>query len=116
MSHIADRAPFNPADPFDAIANLAKTELAYAGIRLTERPEYKAAKDAGNVVAGAVMAGALTAVAGILMSHFQEDDDTHAQIREMMIAYLPQAIDQARSILGLPPLQVTSPSNQETRP
>lgn len=44
-----DRAPFNPDDPFDAIANLAKTEFSF-------------------------------------------------------VAYMPQAVDQARSILGLPPL------------
>lgn len=99
-----DRAPFNPDDPFNAIANLAKTEFSFAGIRLTERPEYKAAEQDGRLVAGAVLAGALTAVCGVVMSHFQEDDDTHAEIRAMMIAYMPQAIDQARSILGLLPL------------
>lgn len=101
---MSDRAPFNPADPFDAIANLAKTELAYAGVRLTERPEYKAASAGGANLAAAVLAGSLTAVCGIVMSHFDEADDTHAEIRALMIAYVPQAIDQARSILGLPPL------------
>lgn len=101
-----DRAPFNPADPFDAIANLAKTEIAYGGVRLTQRPEYKAAEAGHHVdLAVAVMCGALTAVAGIVMSHGEETDENHAIIREAMVAYLPQAIDNARSIIGLPPLQ-----------
>jgi len=100
-----DRTSFNPADPFDAIANLAKSELTYAGIRLTERPEYKAiGKDAGVDLTIAVMCGALTAVCGIVMSHGAETDENHAIIRAAMTAYLPQAIDQARSIIGLPPL------------
>lgn len=99
-----DRAPYNPTDPFDAVANLAKTELAYAGVRLTQRAEYKAAELAPANLAEAVMYGALTAVAGIVMSHGAEDDENHAIIRDAMLAYVPQAIDQARSILGLPPL------------
>ena len=100
-----DRAPFDPADPFDAVANLAKTELAYAGVRLTQRPEYKAVeKDGGSGLAVAVMAGALTAVCGIVLSHAAETDENHAILRAAMIAYLPQAVDQARNILGLPPL------------
>jgi hypothetical protein len=114
-----DRSPFNPADPFDAIADLAKSELAYAGIRLTERPEYKAIEaDADVGLPMAVMCGALTAVCGIVMSHAAETDENHAIIRAAMTAYLPQAIDQARSILGLPPLpaDTSDPFNQETRP
>ena len=105
-----DRAPFDPTNPFDAIADLAKTdlaktELAYAGIRLTERPEYKAVEvECGVNLTVAVMCGSLTAVCGIVMSHAAETDENHAIIRAAMIAYLPQAIDQARSILGLPPL------------
>lgn len=99
-----DRAPYNPADPFDAVANLAKTELAYAGVRLTTRPEYKAAELEPATLVEAVMCGALTAVAGIAMSHGEESDDNHAMIRAAMIAYLPQAVDNARGILGLPPL------------
>ncbi len=104
---MADREHFAPSDPFDAIANFAKTELSYAGIRLTERPEYQAAQAAGVQLAAAVMAGALTAVCGIVMSHFSDDDRTHEEIRALMIAYLPQAMDQARSIMGLPPLEET---------
>lgn len=102
---MSDRALFNPADPFDAVANLAKTELTYAGIRLTARPEYKAVEAAHHVdLTVAVMCGALTAVCGIVMSHGTETDENHAVIRAAMIAYLPQAIDNARDIMGLPPL------------
>lgn len=100
-----DRAPFNPTDPFDTVANLAKTELAHAGILLTQRREYKAAELDPVILVEAVMCGALTAVAGIVMSHGAETDENHAIIREAMVAYLPQAIDNARSIIGLPPLQ-----------
>lgn len=100
-----DRAPFDPADPFDAVANLARAELAYAGVRLTERPEYKAVEAGDEVdLTVAVMAGALTAVCGIVLSHAAETDENHAILRAAMIAYLPQAVDQARDILGLPPL------------
>ncbi len=99
-----ERSAFDPADPLDTLADLARTELAYAGIRLTERPEYKAASAGGANLAAAMLAGSLTAVAGIVLSHFDEADDAHAEIRAAMIAYLPQAVDQARGILGLPPL------------
>lgn len=99
-----DPAPFDPAEPFDAVANLAKSEIAHAGILLTHRREYKAAELTPANLVEAVMCGALTAVAGIVMSHGTETDENHATIRAAMIAYLPQAIDNARSIIGLPPL------------
>ncbi|MEO3386051.1 hypothetical protein [Mesorhizobium sp. CAU 1741] len=98
------RPAFNPAEPFDAVANLAKREVAHAGVLITQRPEYKAAEADDVDVGEAVMAGALTAVCGIVMSHFKESDEAHAAILAAMADYLPQAIDQARSILGLPPL------------
>ena len=101
------RAPFNPAEPFDALANLAKREVAHAGVLITQRPEYKAAEADGADVGEAVMAGAMTAVCGIVMSHFEETDEAHAAILAAMAEYLPQALDQARSIMGLPPLQET---------
>lgn len=101
-----DRAPFNPADPFDAIAKMARIELANAGIRLAERPEYKAAEVRRDFdIGGAVLAGALTAVCGIVMSHYVETDEAHAYIRKMLAAYTPNAIDNARDIIGLPPLE-----------
>lgn len=102
--------PFNPADPFDIIANLAKTELAHAGILLGERPEYKAAQVRRDIdLGGAVLAGALTAVCGIVMSHYVETDEAHIYLRKMLTEYTPSAIDNARGILGLLPLSGEKP-------
>lgn len=99
------RAPFNAVDPFDALANITKSEVADAALRVFELPAYKSATAADVDTATAMMAGALTGICGILMSHFNGDEDqVHAVIRASMVAYLPQAVDNARSILGLPPL------------
>lgn len=97
--------PFNPVDPFDIIADLARKELAHAGILLCDHPEYKSATVRRDFdLGGAVLAGALTAVCGIVMSHYVETDEAHIYLRKMLAAYTPNAIDNARGILGLPPL------------
>lgn len=102
---MAQRAAYNPDNPFDALANLAKREIAFAGITIGEQPQYRLARDADVDLGEAMMCGGLTAICGIVMSHYEEDDSTHEVLLEAMTTYLPLAMDQARNILGLPPLK-----------
>ncbi len=97
------RAAFDPNDPFDGLAELAKREVAEGGLRILNSPEYKRfANDYSSIQA--VLAGVITGAIGIAMAQFEPSDESHIELRAVIAAYLPQAFDQARSISGLPPL------------
>lgn len=98
-----ERLTFDPNDPFDSLAELAKREIADAGLRILDSPEYKRFADDYSSIQ-AVLAGVITGAIGIAMAQFEASDESHIELRAVIAAYLPQAFDQARSISGLPPL------------
>lgn len=98
---MSDLPPFNPDDPFDQLAELARSEIADAGLRILSSPEYKKVTKEN---AEAVLAGVLTGACGIAMAQFAPSDESHIELRALIAAYLPLAFDQARSIHDLPPL------------
>lgn len=100
---MSDYPPFNPDEPFDRLAELAKSEIADAGLRILSSPEYKNVANAYESVQ-AVLAGVITGACGIAMAQFAPSDESHIELRALIAAYLPQAFDQARSIHSLPPL------------
>lgn len=102
------RAPFDPANIFDALAERTKCELMDTAITITLLPEYTTSEQQGADTLGAVMAGAMTAVCGLLMSHIADTDDNHLMLRVILAAYLPPAFDNARSIIGRAPLPEAS--------
>ncbi len=99
-----EREPFNPDNPFDALAELAKVETTTAGIRIWESSECRALRDAGDDEFGAILAGMLVGVCGVALSLSGADDATHTMLRAAIVGAVPDAIDQARSIAGLSPL------------
>lgn len=98
-----ERHAFDPNDPFDRLAELAKREIADAGLRILDSPEYKHCANNYSSIQ-AVLAGVITGAIGIAMAQFEPSDESHIELRAVIAAYLPQAFDQARSISGLPPL------------
>lgn len=99
-----EREPFNPDNPFDALAELAKVETTTVALRIWESPACRALRDAGDDEFGAILAGMLVGVCGVALSLSRADDATHTMLRAVIVGAVPDAIDQARSIVGLSPL------------
>lgn len=99
-----EREPFNPDNPFDALAELAKIETTTAGIRIWESPACRLLREAGDDEFGAILAGMLVGVCGVALSLSRTDDATHTMLRAAIVSAVPDAVDQARSIAGLSPL------------
>ncbi len=100
-----ERKPFNPENPFDALAELAKFETTAAGIRIWESPACRLLREAGDDEFGAILAGMLVGVCGVALCLSRADDATHTMLRAAIVGAVPDALDQARSIAGFPPLQ-----------
>ncbi len=98
------REPFDPNDPFDALAEVAKVETSTAALRIWESPACRALRNAGDDEFGAILAGMLVGVCGTALSLSRTDDATHAMLRAAIVRAVPDAFDQARSIAGLSPL------------
>lgn len=97
-------AAFNPSDAGDKLAEVTRIRMAKAMIDAARTPSYRNLSDDPQTRVASVLAGALTAVCGAAIAQMHRDDDAHAEIRAWLIAYLPQAFDQARGIMELPPL------------
>src|SRR5690606_26002946 len=98
------REPFNPSDPRDKLADDTRVRLAHAFAEIAKTGEYRRLQSDPAAQVAAVLGGALTAACGMAIAHVQGNDDAHAEILAWLIAYMPQAFDQARDIMEFPPL------------
>lgn len=94
------RKPFDKNDPFDAIAQMTKSAIASAfseamakAPAISRDPEIQyEALVIGLMVGAYGCAISMTAPGG------------HGELRAALLATLPDTFDQARDIVGLPPL------------
>ena len=100
---MADREPLDPAVPYNQLAEIAKQEVAEAGIRIMASPEYRR-MNMTSAGAEATIAGVFVGAVGIAMAHFETADEAQRELLALLTAYLPEAFDLARSVHGLPPL------------
>lgn len=100
---MADRRPFDPQNPYDALADLARVRMAYLGAELMGDHRYHTMEADQNAQFEALLIGILTGVAGIAMSHIRPE--AHAEVRAALLTLIPFAVDNARDILDLPPLE-----------
>ncbi|RUW69837.1 hypothetical protein [Mesorhizobium sp. M2A.F.Ca.ET.067.02.1.1] len=97
---MSNRKKFDANDPFDAIAQMTKTAIATAfgevmakAPAISSDPEIQYEALAIGLLVGACgCAIAMTAPGG------------HGELRAALLAHLPDAFDQARDIVDLPPL------------
>lgn len=88
--------PFDPNDPHDQVAEAAR-KTACDGLM----KDFSLSSDMFEVQAK--LCGYLTALVGFGLCATQEKD--HRLVAEFFESYLPQAIQNARSIMELPPLE-----------
>lgn len=100
---MADRRPFDPQNPYDALADLARVQIAYYGSEVMSAPQYVRMAADPNGQFEALLIGLLTGVAGIAMSNIRPE--AHAEVRSALLALIPDAVDNARDIFELPPLE-----------
>lgn len=92
-------APFNPADPGDVLADTFRRLVVDAAVA-----HFKKSGDIKNDELMFIMIGTLTGLAGISISCFENTDENHTAVRDAIRTMANDAVDQARSILDLPPL------------
>ncbi len=100
---MADRRAFNPQNPYDALADHARIRMAYLGSELMQDRRYTRMAAEQNEQFEALMIGLLSGVAGIALAHIKQEG--HAEVRAALLALIPYAMDNARDILDLPPLE-----------
>lgn len=97
-----ERPPFDPNEPFDALADRLRKSIADIACGMMTWPEYRALQREPGTQLEAILLGALTASCGITMAHTCQE--SHAELRAAFVAAVPACFDQARSIMELPPL------------
>jgi len=98
-----NRKAFDPSNPFDALADLSRLRVADIGISLCKSDEYRAMRKTPDEQAVALISGLMTGLAGVAMAH--ADPESHRQVQALLLQVVPIAFNQAREILGLPPLE-----------
>lgn len=97
---MADRKRFNESEPFDAVADATRRELADAFLRAFGNANRIHMADSQRMEA--LIIGMMTATCGCAASLFNENG--HGEIRAYLVAVLPHCFDQALSIAGATPL------------
>lgn len=84
---LAERKPFNPDDPFDAMAETIRRDISDVGLRALATTIYRDLPTEKQIECFA--AGALSGVVGVLFSHVKPQG--HNAIIEYLTACLPLA-------------------------
>lgn len=98
-----DRVPFDSCDPFDAIADHARVRMAELGFDIVQDRRYRALQHDPQAQFQALMMGLMTGLSGFAMAH--ASPESHADVRDVLVAMIPDAMNCARDILDLPPLE-----------
>lgn len=90
-----ERAPFNPGDPFDAMAESFRLQVAEVFLAAGKVAIFRDLPSDRKIEA--FMAGTLTGVIGCVFASFQPQ--VRDELMKVIIDYLPQARHQAEEIL-----------------
>ena len=97
-----DALHFDPTDSRDMLAETGRQMLIGAAL---EALETGTAPDGEHLEY--LLGGLMVGFAQIAVAHIEADDDGYASVRAAMLQMAPWAVDQARSIVDLPPLTDT---------
>ncbi|EKF17097.1 hypothetical protein [Nitratireductor pacificus] len=100
---MTERRPFDPQRPYDALADHARARMAYLGAELMADPRYARMQADPKEQYEALLIGILSGVAGVALAQIKPEG--HADVRAALLALIPYAVDNARNILDLPPLE-----------
>lgn len=97
---MADLRKFDPTDDADAVADIARIEVAEAALRIIKAKRYRKAnpRDQMEGFINGVMVGALGTIV------HQMVPGNEAEVRATLIKYLPYYFDRALEIGGRQPL------------
>ena len=90
------REPFNPADPFDALADGIKSAVVDIGASAIFTPEFRGL--APERAVECFTAGVLTGLMGVLFSVCAQTTESHDALERFVTSYVPQARAQAEDI------------------
>jgi hypothetical protein len=91
-----ERAPFNAADPFDAVAHDLKGKVASLGMRMMLDERFRSLET--HRQAECFAAGVMTGMMGVLFSLFVESTEAHDEVERYITDYVKQARQQAEEI------------------
>jgi hypothetical protein len=91
--------PFDTSDPADIKADAARRMILESAIHALEEFSPENGHEL-QAVAGGLLVGLLE----VMMSMMPSTDANHASLQAGLLQLLPWAVDQSRSISGLPPL------------
>ncbi|MCV0379029.1 hypothetical protein [Nitratireductor sp.] len=100
---MADRQNSGSYEPYHALADHARVRMAYLGSELMQDRRYSALSTDQNSQFEALMIGLLSGVAGIAIAHIKPEG--HGEVRAALLALIPFAMNNAREIMDLPPLE-----------
>lgn len=108
------REPFDSNSPFDQLAELAKREIADAGLRIMEASQAYDLPEGDR--SQATFAGVFTGLCGFAQAHVVNTTHAHHELLKVLTEYLPWAFDQARSCNNLPPLTAAGKRSKGAKP
>lgn len=87
---MTDRAPFDPADPFDAMAERFRREVSQLALDALKTTIYREMSSIDQV--RAFSAGVLTGLVGVCFSHLHPDG------RDAIMEFLARSLPLARQV------------------
>jgi hypothetical protein len=96
MSTKYGAGPFDPENEADAVCEAFRVAVVGAVLDVLDR--YP------NALAHHALGGLMVGVVNSVMGLIERSDKNDAAIRSSMLELVPWAVDQARSMTGLPPL------------
>ena len=100
---MSEAEPFDPRNPYDALADVAHRLIAELGPSLVNTEQFRALADNPSDQYEALLLGMMTGLVGIMMAPI--DPQHHREVIADLYAAIPVAVDHAREILSLPPLE-----------
>lgn len=95
---MAERPAFDPGDPFDAVAQTFKNEIADIALRMMKVTIYRELPPHKQLEAFIV--GSLTGVLGVAFAHAQPASSNRKQIMRYVKSVLPFCQQQAEEIVA----------------
>jgi hypothetical protein len=95
---VTQLAPFDPSDPFEAVADKFRRTVAAMGLVAISDPGFRSLQT--DKAAEAFTAGILTGLMGVLFSTFVSTNEAHDEIEAFVVTYIKQARAQAEGIMA----------------
>lgn len=94
-----DRAPFDPADPFDASADALRHGIADVALAVCATSTFQRLSAERQI--SCVMAGLMTGAVGVMLAFVNRE--SHDQLLQAVAEYLPDARQNAYDIAAIAP-------------